>query len=194
MKYWIVLLLSTFLYGQAVVQPLSILEPEYFTVTLYGTDAVDVYYIFPPTNRNSRTAIDSTLPTSASLQAINQRYVGSSVLTVAAVTDTTVADTSEKRQDSDSLYMYIRPLIYDNNKATWYPSTNDTSFFLFDSTGTTGKALSYFDWTHGLCYTTNIDGSGGAPPGYAITVGQVATDIANPRHIIYLSFWMKKQQ
>ena len=193
MKYWIVLLLSTFLYGQAVVQPLSILEPEYFTVTLYGTDAVDVYYIFPPTNRNSRTAIDSTLPTSAALQAINQRYVGSGALTIAAVTDTTVADTTEKRQDSDSLYMYIQSLIYDNTKATWYPSTNDTLFLDFDTPGTyTGTVLDYLDWTHGSCYTANLGGSVMPAAGYAITIGQVATDIANPRHTIYLSFWHQK--
>ena len=186
----IFLLIPLLLFGQQKVISLNSIQPEYITVTLDSSTSSIVYYIYPPPagiNSGNRTAISTTAPTSASTQAKNLDYVASGALTIAMVTDTVTAE------ESDSLYAYVQTLIYDETKATWYRSTNDTLFLDFDTPGTyTGTSLDYLDWTHGSCYTADVGGSIMPGAGIALTLVSVANDNAGADMKAYVIFWYKK--
>jgi hypothetical protein len=184
------LLIPILLFGQKKVISLNSIQPEFITVTLDSTAAAIVYYIYPPPagiNSDKRAAVSTTAPTSTSVQAKNLDFVASGALTIAAVLD------SLTKQESDSFYAYVQTLIWDETKAGWYRSTNDTLFLDFDTPGTyTGTSLDYLDWTHGSLYTADVGGSIMPGAGIALTVGSVANDTATSAMTAYISFWYKK--
>lgn len=184
------LLIPVLLFGQQKTISVSNIQPEFITVNLDSTTSSIVYYIFPPPggiNSRDRTAVSTTAPTSASAQAKNLDFASNGAMTIAAVLDTLTA------QESDSFYAYIQTLVYDETKATWYRSTNDTLFLDFDTPGTyTGTAIDYLNWTHGSCYTADVGGSIMPGAGFALTVGQYANDNAGAYTTAYISFWYQK--
>jgi hypothetical protein len=166
---------------------LSIIRPEFITVNLDSTASSVVYYIYPPPagdNATNRTPISTTIPTSASAQAINLEYNASGALTLSIVTDSVTAD------ESDSLYVSVATLLYDKTKATWYVSTNDVQYLDLDTPGTYFRTtIQYLNWTHGLCYTADFSGNVMPGAGLAVTVGQVTNDEAGAATNLYLGFW-----
>ena len=190
MKYFLCLFLALFVvnvYSQQKVISLKTIRPEFITVALDSTTSSIVYYIYPPPagdNSPNRTAISTTAPTSASLQAKNLEYNAEGALTISLVTDTLTAE------ESDSLYGYVQTLIYDDTKAAWYRATNDTLFLDFDTPGTyTGTSIDYLDWTHGSCYVAELGGSIMPGAGLAITLGQHTDDNAGAATTLYVGFW-----
>jgi hypothetical protein len=186
----LLLLIPLLSFGQRKVVTLKSIQPEYITVNVDSTASSVVYYIFPPPagiNSNDRTAISTTAPTSASAQAKNLVYNASGALTVAAVIDSVTA------QESDSFYAYIQTLIYDETKAGWYRSTNDTLFLDFNTAGTyTGTSIDYLNWTHGSCYTADVGGSIMPGAGFALTVGAVMNETSGADLNAYISFWWER--
>jgi hypothetical protein len=184
------LLIPVLLFGQKKVITLNSIQPEFITITLDSTASSIVYYIYPPPagiNSDKRAAVSTTAPTATSVQAKNLDFVASGALTIAMVTDTVTAE------ESDSLYAYVQTLIWDDTKAGWYRSTNDTLFLDFDTPGTyTGTSIDYLDWTHGSLYTADVGGSIMPGAGIALTVGAVANGTSDADMKAYVSFWYKK--
>jgi len=185
-----ILLMAFGLYAQGKEVTLSVIEPEFYTLTLDSTASSIVYYIYPPLAGKSslqRTSISTTIPTSASTQAAHLEFNSNGALTISMVTDSVTA------QESDSLYAYVQTLIYDQNKSTWYRSANDTLFLNFSTAGTyTGTTIDYLDWTHGNCYTANLGGDIMPGAGIAITFGQWASGTAGADTKLYLGFWWQR--
>jgi len=177
-------------YGQQKVESLDVIQPEFTTVTLDSTATSSVYYIFPPPagiNSGNRTAISTTAPTSASAQAKNLEFNASGALTISIVTDTLTAE------ESDSLYVSVASLIYDDNKATWYASNNDVFYLDLDTQGTyTNSSVQYLDWTHGTCYTADLGGEIMPAAGIKVTFGAYQNDTATSDTKLYVGFWWLK--
>lgn len=186
----LIVLMAGFLFAQGSVQSLSIIQPEFYTLTLDSTEETIVYYIYPPAsgvNSALRTSISTTLPTYSATQARHREYNASGAFTISVVTDTSTAE------ESDSLYAYVQTLIYDPNKLTWYRSANDTLFLDFTTAGTyTGTSLKYLDWTHGRCYTANLGGDIMPGAGLAITFGAKQANTAGSETNLYLGFWWER--
>jgi hypothetical protein len=185
--FMLLLLLVGINYGQRTVTALDVIRPEYITVALDSSTTSTVYYIYPPPageNSGNRTAISTTAPTSASLQAINKEYNAKGALTIAIVTDSSTAE------ESDSLYISVATLWYDETKASWYTSNNDIQYLDFDTQGTyVNPAIQYLDWTHGTGYTADLGSQIMPGAGLTVVVGQVANDNAGAASNVYLSFW-----
>jgi len=186
-----ILLMVGVLFAQQSTVDLSVIQPEFYQLTLDSTTTSTVYYIYPPArgpNSAHRTAISTTTPTSASSQAKLLEYNSSGALTLSMVTDSVTAE------ESDSLYAYVQTLFYDENKATWYKSTNDSLYLVFDTPGTYTQTTGndYLDWTHGSGYTCELGGDIMPGAGLAITFGAHQDDTAGADTKLSLGFWLQQ--
>jgi len=184
-----IMLLSVF----AIAQTAAILtevEPEFYTLNLDSTETATVYYIFPPPQGQQsprRTAISETAPTSSSSQATYQVYNANGAFTISIVTDSVTAD------ESDSLYAFIRPLFYDSGKSSFYLSTNDTLFLIFDTPQSyIATSADYLNWTHGNLYSSMLGPYLCPAAGFGLTFVQTANDNSGADANIYIGFWRNK--
>ena len=186
-----ILLLLSFgvVFGQGKVIAEKLIEPEFITVVMDSITQVKVYYTFPPPqglSSSHRTAISETAPTSASAQARNMQFSSTGDVFISVVLDTLT------NSDTDSLYFSIKPLVYDETKATWYESAADVLYLVFDTAGTyTSSALDYLSWTHGYCYTTTLSGSLWPCAGFTLMMDRVnrGNDYADADITAYIGIW-----
>jgi hypothetical protein len=181
------LIFSVLCAAQDKVTTVGLILPEFTTVTLDSSDSQTLYVTFPytagPTSAR-RIQISTTKPTSTSAQAINPVFSSSGNVFVHVIPDTLT------RQESDSLYAYIKPLVYDSNKKDWYTSEKDSTFLVFDTIGMYSSTVAdYLDWTHGKCYTTTLTNELWPCAGFTITFVQRAFNVATADTKLYLGFW-----
>ena len=184
-----ILLLPVLAFGQGKVIAEKLIEPEYLTVVMDSVTQVKVYYIFPSPQgltSSNRTAPSETAPTSASAQAINKQFSSTGDVFISVVLDTLT------NSDTDSLYFSVKPLIYDETKATWYESVADVLYLVFDTASTyTSSSLDYLSWTHGYCYTTVLSGALWPCAGFTLMMDRVNRGNAygNADITAYIGFW-----
>ena len=181
------LLVST-AFGQGKVIAEKLIEPEYITVTIDSITEKTIYYLFPhPRGLASthRTAPSTTAPTSASVQVADAPMFSSTGdVFISMVLDTLTAS------DTDSLYAYVKPLVYDNAKKAFYTSASDVFYLVFDTAGTyTASAIDYLSWTHGYCYTASLSGALWPCAGFALTIDRVSGGVANADVKAYVGIW-----
>lgn len=186
---FILLLSFGVVFGQGKVIAEKLLEPEYLTVVMDSITAVNIYYIFPSPqglNSSNRTSPSETAPTSASAQARNPQFSSTGDMFISVVLDTLT------NSDVDSLYMSIKPLVYDEAKATWYTSASDIIYLVFDTPSTyTSSALDYLTWVHGSCYTVSLSGVLWPCAGFMLTMNRVnrGNAYADADITAYFGFW-----
>jgi len=184
----VIFVLTIPLFSQGTVIAVNEIIPEYLTVTLDSVTSRTIYVVFPHTSgttSSKRTTIGPTALTSAVAQAKNRVFSATGDVYFAVVLD------SLTRSDVDSLAFYIKPLIYDKTKLTWYEIEKDSTFLVLDTPGTyTSTSIDYLTWVHGKAYGCPLSGELWSTGGFALHTVRVSAGVSHADITAYTSFWI----
>ena len=157
---------------------------QYLTVTLDSTATATVYCLFRPTRESNLFSISETAPTSTAQATRLEEWSCTGDVFISMVLDTLT------NQESDSLYAYVQPYVYDATKAAYYTVQTQIEYLVFDTDDTyTQATVDYLDWSQGLCYGTSLSGALWPCAGFVLTIGQAAFDEAGAATTVYLAVW-----
>lgn len=91
----------------------------------------------------------------------------------------TVVPEAVTAEESDSLYTYAKPFVYEENTSKWYESANDSTFLIFGKDLYVSGTMDYLNWTDGKAYTLHLSGEVWGSPAIAFRFGQLAGDVAD---------------
>ncbi len=146
----------------------------------YGVPAADRDILWVPFPLEDeaywKTLVDTSSSLPSPLTTSNNEFLATGDLCV------TIVPTYGAAEESDSLYCYMKPLIYSPTNGTWYTSANDSTFLVFSTQGKyCQSAISYLNWTTGKAYTCNLSNELWATAGFALYLGQNAADTNKAR-------------
>jgi hypothetical protein len=186
MRKSLILILS-FCFASLLAQPkvndVGVIGVKYQNISMKGVKNIvgryqKIYVVFPsPTKSFQEVYVDTVLPTKALIpeQSTNLKFACKGDVGISMYL------TETGTEESDSLSAWIKPLVYDDNLATWTTSTNDSTFLVFDTPGTyTSTAADYLNYTKTKTYTTTLVGQLWPGPGFMLGLnrwgcGQAAT-------------------
>ena len=164
------------------------LRYTHITVTLDSTSSKTIYIGYPDiSSLNARvdtTAFGTNIP----------QYQRQSVVAMGHVFIGVTLDISGV-EESDSLYSYIKPYWFNEDKQAWFESSTDISYINFTAPASHCQdAVAYLDWTTAYHYSIQLSNELWSCGGFTFTLGQYAYDNAGSATKAYIDIWIAYQE